>query len=144
MRSVSPAEKPKRRTFSAIKRAKSQVALASKDPLPKCDSGVYDPEAANLRKHTSREFAFKVKDHEDSVDAFRILGERLAAIDSCVPSAAKTVNPEAPKRGKVVLQPIHNLSLMELACSLKDRDMPLSVKVKGLTNSLCPVAEGVN
>ena len=74
------------------------------------------------------------------MDALKILGERLATIDSCVPSAMKSMNSEALMGEKVVLKPINNLSLIEFANSLKDRDMPLSVKVKGLTNSLCPAS----
>ena len=135
---ISPVVKPKRRTFSAIKRAKSQVALRSKEPLPKCDSAVYDPEDANLRKHTSREFAFKIKDHGDSVDALKTLGERLAEIDSRLPDAVKTGATQ--NQSKVILKPIQNFSLMEFANTLKDKDMPLSCKLIGLTNSLCPAS----
>ena len=74
------------------------------------------------------------------MDALKILGERLAAIDSVLPSVVKTEANE--NQAKVVLKPVENLSLIEFANSLKDKDMPLSVKVKGLTNSLCPASGG--
>ena len=74
------------------------------------------------------------------MDAFKILGERLATIDRDILSASTTESTEL--QAKVVLKPVSNLSLIEFANSLKDKDMPLSVKVKGLTNSLCPASGG--
>ena len=74
------------------------------------------------------------------MDAFKILGERLATIDRDISSASTTGSTEL--QAKVVLKPVSNLSLIEFANSLKDKDMPLSVKVKGLTNSLCPASGG--
>ena len=74
-----------------------------------------------------------VKDYSESLASLRTMSDRLTEIE-------KIPVPEYMRNAKVVFKPHHDLNLLDFSQSLKMSNMPLSTKLKAITNSLFPTA----
>ena len=74
-----------------------------------------------------------VKDYSESLASLRTMSDRLTEIE-------KIPVPEYMRNAKVVFKPHNDLNLLDFSQSLKMSNMPLSTKLKAITNSLFPTA----
>ena len=86
-----------------------------------------------MSKHKSQQFNHLIKDYSESLATLRTMSDRLTEIERM--PLPEYLNIEA----KVIFKPHHDLDLLDFSKSLKMSDMPLSTKLKAITNSLLPI-----
>ena len=104
------------------------------ESLPKCKSVLAVSDENEVLKHKSQQFNNLVKDYSESIASLRTMSDRLTEIE-------KIPIPEYVRiDAKVVFKPHHDLNLLDFSHSLRMSNMPLSTKLKAITNSLFPTA----